>query len=373
MRREIYQPQLGINQLVAQEAEQSLVMEWGQYPFAYQDGIEILDNATKRGERRESMEKQYKRIRDDILTPPFEDPTVIATMGPTGSGKGGINMGFYRLLKNDAYLHDALQNSGVRPEIVVVQFALYQQAALLPEQKMRNQYLASPLYNKDHYHGISLLIFDDLQKHVLANRDKKRKQILLIESATYTSFPKGKEVPVEVEGIDRGNSVVYNLALDQRTKKRTFLNLLERDLEVGRRAKDMRNIDPEKMKDEDVEGFFRGDINYILTFKGQEISVSDLDLSYQRELLSFIKKAMAPPRVMEQNDLDLRNIRKKIGARTDQEYNNLLLQALDFQKNDPRSSRIQNPYLLGRKTYDLDYLLDSLPVRLYPGLLPKFI
>lgn len=352
---------LQLEQNYLQVPELKLTQEWKLTPLQQIGGIEVFDNLIS-GEK--GMESVYKKIRNDILTPPFDQPTTIGIIGPSGVGKGSVGMGFWRLLKNDLYLHDKAEAQKVSLNLMVVPFALYQQASLLPECQKRFSLLRkNNIYTNGHYQGISKLAWKDIQEEVLENKDPTKKKILLIESASPTSFPQSTEVPVKVMGKDRGNSVLYNAALDERTRHRAFIFAVLGDPQVQKENQINRSLPP---NEEDAISIFR-QIHHVYTDRnGEEKDVSDLPDSEQKEVLFFLRKCMAPPQAIMQSALDLEKIKHEIGVKTDREYYkqiNKILGGKNF-------NIVRNPYLLGDKTYDLDYLLKSLPARKYRQLNP---
>ncbi|CAN5195690.1 hypothetical protein BH11PAT1_BH11PAT1_2340 [soil metagenome] len=372
MPRETTSP--GITQSLTAELAISQIQEWQMAPFTQQGGIEVLDTARRNehGEKK-GLEKQYKRISDDILTPPFDEPTIITTIGRSGIGKGNLSMGYYRLLKNDEYLAEHARRLGIQIELVVIPFALYQTAANIPRVKQRNTLLqfATP-FSDEHYKGVAQLEWEDIEKYIITSEPGKKK-IGIIESASYTSFPMGRKSPVKVMGVDRGNSPVYNAALDSRTSKRTFFNVVERDDQVTSEAGSARNIDPATASDQEIKAYFGGDVQYVFTRDNEEVNVATVSIQEQRAILRFLTMSMAPPSKMKVSDRQVRALQKFLNVQNDKEYHNLLRKHLEYEKNDKRFSKIVNSYLLGSKTYDLDYLRFSLPAILYPEILTEVL
>lgn len=342
--------------------EDQQLLEWRDEPLAQMSRIEVFDNVEV-GEK--GMEAQYKAVRKDILSTNADTPTIIGVMGPPGVGKGSVAMGFWRLLDGDEYLHSKAKEKGFSIDVVSMPFALYQQAAKLDRVRASHPLLRdNPLYTPGHYAGTSQLEWEDLEENVLNQKDGKTKKVVLFESASTTSFPIDSSLPLRVNGIDRGNSPLYRSLVDPQTAAHTFVYAIEGDHEVQGEALSFRAAKPSL---QDAHSLFTGEVEYFYTNSdGEEINMKDVSPEEQLDAALFLQTCMAPPRAMEQGVLDLRMQMDKVNARSTKEYFNKLKQVL----NTNRLTTIRSPHLKGGKSYDMDYLLNSLPARKYPELVP---
>lgn len=345
--------------------------ELAQHPFQLVEGIEVLENMRKQVENEEqTLEGIYISKREEIMATPFEKVVVSAALARSGVAKGSLLMGLGRVAKQDPILHEWLDQNNLELEIVAVNFALSAIAA-------RFRGIVPPLlqgqWTAEHYNTISHFSWNLIDEHVLRIPGGKVRW-LLYESAAATSYPVTQTVPVEVAGIaDRGNSPLYNLALDDRTRANIDIFALRKDARVGQTTIEHRNkFNPHA---DNFNNVFRGDIDYRMTDdSGEEQGVWYLPLEEQRKMVALLSAATAPGPAIIRSDKELDDLEAQlyqeglISTADDQAYFDFIGRQLKLPTT--QFHQVTNNFLLGRKTYDLDYLLkDNLVIRLYPGLL----
>lgn len=350
--------------------------EWEQRPFSVLSrGIEVLKDGLK--ENGENLENHYKAIRKDILTPPFDQVTSIVAIAPSGVAKGSFLMGIYRLLKEDMELKLSTKEKGIEIQVITVPFALYAEASKTKYVRKMCPRFAVPAsykhggFTPEHYRRISQFMWYDIENHAIAQQVSNVKKVLLLEASSPTCYPITTQVPVEVEGVDRGNSPAYNLALDPRTKKRLFFYPIEKDLKVTSETVEWRShLKPGTPLPRKVFLDALQNLRIRFTSKdGKEIDKSDLSEEELRQVIFFLVRSMASPHAIERSNAELEELKKKlsregkIASSSDRSYYEYLIKVLKI-----RRKIISNKYFFGTKTYDLDYLFGSLPMQLYPEL-----
>lgn len=346
--------------------EQSLKHELFQIP-----GIEVWENMRCKNV---SLHPDYLALRKNIT--PGEINT-ICTIGLGGAAKGSLNMGFYRLLVNDVSLHDRLKEKGAELKIITVPFSAYTQAVRRKEMQKIHPNFAVPAeyqsgtFSSEHYGKISNLMSHDIEEYVLKRRNPHEAVVLIVEGSTPACYPLTDSIPVEVAGVDRGNSPIYNLALHEATRSKIHIYAIERHDDVRGVAVNWRSLlasDPELLGQA-----FRGPMRVIFTDRhGQEVDARDLPLEAQQDLADFLIGATAPPAAVQKSDQQFTSVLEELyqarhlRSRTQSEYFKFIRGRLDLSAK--QFSICKNEPFQGDTTYEVNYLLKSLPVRLYPWL-----
>jgi hypothetical protein len=340
------------------------------------DGIEVVLNIRDENPER-NLEKDYKKMRNKLVSDGF---VVIAAMGRGNSGKGSLLMGFSRLFRKDEHLKKLLTKDGSELEILSFPFAHCARAAMLPEVGLVPQGVEFASFDVETTRKISQFQWELIQQYGLipgaekkqdltkALREKKKKRVIMFESSTPLVYPKTNEVPVEVEGLDdNGNSTFYNAALDPRLKSNAYLYLINRD----RVFENETLIRFRRSVSEQSDSVFEEDVKLLVTMSdGSEITAQDLSPEVRERLKKMLRISMAPPAALRRFDESLEAVERKltdegkISVPTDNEYYQYLK-----EKAKGRIIIVHNPYFEGAKTYDLDYLVNSVPAILYPQIL----
>lgn len=354
-------------------------MDMKMHPFMI-DGIEVLEQMNV-GER--SAEAYYRNsFRPHVLKPPYDKATFLTASGASGVGKGKFLEGMYRVLMRDKYLRRKLREHGVGLTVLPVPFTLYPHILKLPRFVGTSYAIPSHLGNgqftPEQYRNSAVVEWRDMQEHIIS-RQYQGQAIVALPEFNLTSYPvfDGErhyfpDEPVEVVGEDRCNSPAFTLALDDRTKDNVFFTYIEADDSITAHAGDWRSrLDPE-MKDPGE--MFNGEdvIVYSRNHDGKqiEVEVASLEPQAQRVVIQFLKKISAPPAAMErihkmQEDLKARLQEEqrvsRLTSRTLYEYSAYVLAV----QHMARIVRNQH-FLKGRRTYDLDFFLQSLQAQIYP-------
>lgn len=372
------------------EFNQEMIQVWKQSPFMRAEGIEVFENLELNGR---GLEGKYRHLRDNIMSlskiaeeyPNTAKALTVATLGSSGVAKGSTQMGLRRLLIQDMYLQDWLKKKNLQLEILPVLFALYAPVAQLQETHEISPDLAVPPHLKhgeftpEEYSKISRLAWMDINHYL--NYAKTRSDLLtvfLVEAPGMTAYPteaytdaKPLSPPVEVEGTDRGSTIIYNLACDPRTRFNTYIVTIERQAEVRERLKKFRGG-----LDVTQEGWNRlllEDISCVITNQsGEEKNIAYLDDGTQKALISFLEKAMASNKAIARSDREITGLlngfydQGLITSPIEKAYFNFISKRLNFP---PKNFWIlYNKYLPSIKTFDFSYLFDSLAVRLHPQI-----
>lgn len=363
--------ELDIHQTYEQIPQQRLVQEWRQYPLQAMSqtlgGIEIFENMTERGH---SLEELYIEIRERVIE---NQITTVAAISEAAVSKGTFLASIMAMLKNDEYLKATLKEKIV---FVIPHFALYAMAAKLLQVRRDYPWFAVPRkyhhggFKPEHYARISAFMWIEIRECILDNMgiNPLAHHVILFESAGPSAYPLTTEVPIAVMGTDRGNSVLYNLALHPKTRDNFVLAVIKRDPRVTGFTKDWRA----KVNSSDAipDYLFTGNLKICFTHpkKGQ-IYVDTLSEKDKIKFARFLRKCMATPRAIERVDEDLRKSMENLKAEGKikncdiEEYQKYIASALGVQPHI-----ITNIFLETDKTYNLDYFLDSLPVRRFPEL-----
>lgn len=387
-----------------QSIELAQLQRWEKKPFKEleKEGQgEVLINL-KRAEPSKggrNLEADYKScLRPSIMhlaeakndQPYLPATIVLEDLSQSGVAKGASLSGKRRLLKKDFYLQSYLRFLDIRLEIVPLLFALYMPVAQLPSTHEHYPHLAvDPKLrhgeqSANDYRRISLLQWRDVcWWRERARRDPHLITIFLVESPGIGAFPKipyqeaaDIPIPLEMDGTDRGASVVYNFIYDPETRENTFLEVIEKNRLVRERVGDLRfQIDSgtsgwESAIDSDVCWTVAGT-------GGREVKISDLPLEQREAFRKFVINASASPKAITRSDkefkfrLDSFFREGLITSPTMSAYVRFMQQRIKFDSDHFWFT--ENPYFSRVKYYDLGYQLDSLAVRLHPEIVDPIL
>lgn len=378
-------------------------MAWEMSPLMLVEGAEVLQNLRRsrvdeyEREQQFDLDGDYKKMRGKLLVDRF---VVVGAMGRNKAGKGSMLMGFSRAFKQDLNLKERAKELDIdKIDVVIVPFVHCREAAKLPNAPQRYRVPAN-LRHTDYTFDISRKIsqfqWSLIEEHVLphgaknlievsdAIRKEKRAIVLIVEASTPLVYPKVESgsydgrnlpnVPVEVEGIqDLGNSTIFNLALDPRTRDNSFLYFVDKgdDLNDDKESNDFRAR--ATSKDTSLNNVFEGSIKSVISSSsGKQKEVTKLTKEEQTKLATVLGRSMASPELVAQLDEILTNFEKSLVEK------GLLHSGDDKGFFDYLSGklwlpngfiRVSNPQFDGEKTYDLDYLIKNLVTEKYPGII----
>ncbi len=369
------------------ELSQEQYLGWELTPLQMVGGIEVFEHMkvfSDQGDR--SIEQIYISERAQLMN----DRLVINSVSARSQmGKGGLFMGFNRLFKSDQFLNSWAGDNGVNILIQNVPFAHCAEAAKLEKVGLVPPHFHPGTYTREHTMAISGLqrniasevlpkgisSDDELRGYLIKN---KLAIVIQAEESAPISFPVTDTVPVEIEGeFDLGNSTGYNFALDSITRPfvRRFLGIrderVEQDPDVVNFRIQVNSDNP------DLAAVFGGATKVVVTrfVNGQieEVEAKDLPEREQRQLVAILRKSMAPREAVVRNDLAVDKTiatlyeKGEIPSPTDLDYFMFIIKRLALPSDQVEI--LNNRWFGGRKTYDLDYLLNNAVVRRYPELL----
>lgn len=369
------------------ELSQEQYMGWELTPLQMAEGIEVFEHMRVVSDKGgESMEDVYISERDQLM----RDRLVINSVSARSQmGKGGLFMGFNRLLRSDQFLKGWAEDNGVDVIIQNVPFAHCAEAAKLQRVGLVPPHFHPGTYTREHTRAISGLqrgIALEVLPEGISTAEELREYliksnmaiVIQAEESAPISYPVTDTVPVEIKGeFDLGNSTGYNFALDPVTRPfvRRFLGIRDERVEQDQDAVNFRiqvNSD-----NPDLAAVFGGATKVVVTRlvneQIEEVEAKDLPEEEQRKLVAVLKKSMAPREAVVRNDLAVdRTINAlykngDIPASTDLDYFSFIIRKLNLPADQVEI--INNKWFAGRKTYDLDYLLNNAVVRRYPELL----
>lgn len=368
-----------------QKQEQALAQQWELEPIQAMSmtvgGIEIFERMTI--EEGETIEKFYIELREDIVNNPDRTTSVAAT-AQSGVAKGTFLASIFALVQNDKYLHEKLKEKNVKLRVIIPQIALYCMAAKLPVVKKSTPQFAVPQTFEFHtgtneeYSRASQLMWHDIQLEIeeaqkSSKEGKLEKLLILMETPGPTAYPTTKDIPTQVKGKDRGCSTIYNVSLHESTRGGFFFVVIKRDKKVTLDTTEWRakissdDINPDKV--------FIGPLKVKFTHpKLGEVFVDTLPREEQMIIIQFLRLCMASPKAIENVDNELYNEiipslyeQGELESSTLESYYSFIAKKLGI-----KIYTVINHHYNGEKTYDLDYLLNSLAIQRHPSLIRKF-
>lgn len=363
------------------------IQSWEMHPFMQVDHADILHNMEAEGRGNEELERAYKRIRGRILMPPFDKVTSLGAIGPSSSAKGDLIAGLDRTFKQDPYLKSKLGRHGVNFVQVSVPFTHVAAAARLPRVGIIPEDQPAGTHTPEQYRKISNLQRQIIEEHVLPRQGQGEAILLEVESSSPTSVPtvdsllrtsQSQGSNVEVEGVDRGNSAVYSLFYDNRTRDNaTLFALHKRDL-VGEVGMDYRNeiFSPNP----DLSKLFSSRTPIVFTnHEGQEVNVADLSPEEQMQFVRFLRLSVAPPGGVVRSDEEKNRLKEELAQRKlitwgpkhvqdDTEYYEYIRNVLRI----PRSQfvSVTNEWTGGTRAKDMTSMLThNIVLEIFPELL----
>lgn len=358
--------------------DQTQEMLWKQAPFQQMSGIEALENMQERGyvasyERSRSIESTYRTLRESLLTPPYDSPTIVGALGASGSGKSSALQGIYRVALSDYYLNSQLRSHGMTLDVVPVPFSLYAEAAKSDGVLQKTPDVAIDpqrshgCYTEEEYAKISALMKSDMEQY-FRNSDSNRAPLILLEPSSPTAIPDAESI----RGVDRGLSALYAIAIESQHADRVHVLAIEADKDVSDEVVVFRSKLNLQTQDVFVDSIHVVYTDYHEMEEGDDLDVSELPVPTQQKVQDFVKRTMATPQAKKRSDEELQQLKHElknegvIKSTSDRRYFRLIQERL--QMPDSRFHYVSNPHLMGRKTYDIDYFIHSLAVRNYPDI-----
>lgn len=371
------------------------VQEWRLYPLQQIGGIEVLENM-RTVEAGSSLARLYQTIRKEVISNHISDDERIGIIARSGAGKGGLAQGLFQLLRNDLFLRQELARQGAELNLQTHPFAMYANAVKLPRvQREYPDFAVDPQkkqgeHTDDDYRRISGFMSLKVKEHShlpssargngetsSSSRDTevKKKIVQLIEVSSPNSYPVTDTYPTTVgeDEQDKGHSVIYNLALDPRTKDTFHLIAINKEDDVSRDAAKHRRDLFESIDLGDYDTLERGQVEILFTnYFGQEVNIFSLKREQIQEALRFYANCMIPAQGIEKSDQAALALRKQLGFRstTDKYFYRRLKATLHMGRN---FHNINNPHFQGMKTITLDYFTRSEIAKDYPELVPPFM
>lgn len=346
-------------------------------------GIEVWENMRVGG--KSSLNARYNLVESNIAnyitgiasgdySEEQARAVVVAALGPSGAAKGSFNMGFMRLFGASSSLRQVSAELGVTLRVVPTLFALSAPAAQLPtisEDFRIPGHLKHGEFSPEHYAKITALEYTDIDRLIRYASGQKNALVLLAEGIP-TAYPKDPYPgPLQLEGTDRGVSKLYKLCWDSRTRGFTYIGALYTESAVVEYNERLRSG---LGNDEDWLKQLRQGVNYTITLNsGEEIDITDTPDHLKEPLVKLMRWGMASPKAIRRNTEELKVFRWKlwdegtITSPTQKAYQEFIRKQLQFPLN--HFWHTDNRFFQGDKTYDLNYLLGSLQVRLYPEII----
>lgn len=360
--------------------EMSSRMEWQQHPLQMMLNP-VFDNLVERGysvslERNRSIESTYKSIRERLIEASDPHVGIVGALGISGSGKSSALQGMYRVSLADEYLHESLRERGRVLDVLPVPFSLYAEAAKTTRvMKLYPDLAIDPnkshgMYTEDEYRRISTLMQRDIERYIDRHESGKT-TLILLEPSSPTAVPGIKSD--EIEGTDRGLSPLYNLARFSSTRDFVDILAIESDPLVSEEVVIFRsklNTEETDVFDHDVQVVFTDNNE---TSEGGTVDVSELSDAIKKRIQAFTRRVMAPPEAKMRSDNEVALLKerlkheKTIHVTTDRRFFRLIQERLEMP--DTRFHYLSNQHFQGRKIFDIDYFLHSLPVRNYPEVI----
>ena len=305
--------QLAQQQLPSMRKDMSLVQLWKMDPFAMAEGIEAILHVKVRKPNSEefyrtiTFQREYMRLRDDILNLPDKSyyrgdeenllggrVVTRAAIGRSGGGRTSILSALRRTLLQDEYLKDELLKKGINLKVITAPFPLFGQAAMVSGVGIVPDTYGQGRFEKPHYAAISKFGLELLDQHVLTDIPDNEVRALFVESSTHATYPVSGELPMGVKGEgDRFNSVVYSLAVDERTRRQYVLYALDRNDAI--KDESIKFREGTVVTAEDLRAGFSGKVRVIkIDNDGHEIEAQALPEDELRRVALLLNLSRVP-------------------------------------------------------------------------------
>ncbi len=336
----------------------------------------------KRGGRAQTLERLYKKIRDEQILGDVGSVININIIGPNGAGKGILGQGFAEAIRRDEYMHDMAQQQGFKVVVLADLFAINIKALQLARLQRTPWAVPDGIqhgqFSPDHYQkadDFSMALREEIHRDIPSNV----KIVKISERPAPTAYPVDRTVPPKLEGVNRAHGSVYADAYDPRTRASTNFFILQRDPKV----RDMANDDRTSYQMQGVENPFTGHNKYWLTSKAGAIyDVSTLSPTLQSEILALLRLGSASPAAMVRGDSELDEradklfAQRKISSPTIDTYLRFIHKKLiSTRKDQPglpasRVHLVENVSYSGRPEYHFNNLThNNRLIEMYPELL----
>lgn len=378
----------GMDMVQFYELSPALVMEMSF-------GLEVGPNFRKLGGRDsgENLELDIDRM---VHLAKKEGALLTAVVGPNSAGKGQLQMWFYDQLM--LRLSKWAAARGIDFDIIPVHHELVAKACKLTDRELEvdshypslymdpnfelpSQFRMNPELGFADFTPAHERVFSDAMLWLIENYPQKRLRqpdmltVTQIEVSTPLAFPKKKGLPIELDGVeqdgevlDLGGRVFYELANNPVWKDIGFFYMLSRDKRVRALGYNSRL----KIRGNDLDSAVQGDMCYLVPTSVGDLPLERLGRSVQEAVKKFVQKAQASPGGMDRFDGLYAQLQQELAKDgriqfpSQQDYLEMVRSRLPIPRS--RCSILENPLMASRKNYRLEPLLNSLAVRLMPGL-----
>lgn len=378
---------------IQQQLDQATLLQYGQSPFQFMGDIQVLDNL-RRGSRKVGQSIYKDSVREPLIKHGF---ALVGALALSGGSKGKLLGDIGEAAVQDKFLEAALEVLCRPLEIRSLMFVQSTQVARLQFIAENYPHLhvdptkKQGTFTLDEYARYSRIMYMTGKQYLSTFFKKERtdegmryvskdKSVLLrVESSSPTSAPVppvGKP-PILFEGIDRGNTALYDFARDPTTKDATTIIALLRSKDLKdwiftHRAKyNSETQNPTEVFQEMKHQFTDKD--------GNKVDAMDLTEKEQRQLLAYLADSTAPPAGIRRSDQEFTDLVYELYHRYDgTRYALASPTDVAFYKflKDTLSTNIEivrNDFFQGDNTYHLDHLFgNSLLSIVYPEILPPF-
>lgn len=354
---------------------------WEASPFMAMEphmGLEVVENMRRSSDGR-SMEDVYRSMRGRLTR---RGRQIVVGKGASAAAKGSLLQGLRTLFESDGHLQSLSEIRGCVLRQETVSFAQYTQVVKLNRTREESRELWIPPevpqggYTAEEYSRISAKMDLDIEE-ILASQKRNEWLTLLVESSATTSVPVARQLPMVVEGLDRGNSPGYELAARRDTHPSLDIFAIYKEHAVNLDASEWREAfnSGRELTSEDLQHLFSGNRYFFFTDKdGTRVNAADLPDNLKRQLAIYFKDCMAPPRAIERSDRDIMNLKQLLleSERVDDLSDSALFEHIRkvLKVSPTRFHHVTNTWFGGEKGTNLDYFFRSYPARKYPEILP---
>jgi hypothetical protein len=222
-----------------------------------------------------------------------------------------------------------------------------------------------------------------VQKNMVNDRERK---ILIIETSSPTALPQEEfkgtlvhDLPVKVDGWDRGISILASLATDERTREHTYIIATKRDQKVKEIALEWRkgvlkNEDPSKILSGKIDIWYRNLGRTLVKINDLKSIEAD---EFKKKLFDYLSSTSNTPNGVTNSDKQLDEFFKEKNISSIDEYYRMLSERIGFTckyRLEKHFIVTQTEENLGEIGFNLNYFLTSnAMVREYPEIAIELI
>lgn len=325
----------------------------------------------------QSFVNQYEELVRILLS---SGRLAVGAAGPNVTGKGALisqlEQAFYHDPRIKAAFGDAFGVSKIP-------YSLSDDVAQrLPESDPRHipRELNPSTYTFAHTQNGSQVQLDLFKKHVLPRFNAGGGEVVLMEGSVLLSTPVNNNYPVRVEGIqDLGTSTLFNLLEMPETAAYTYLFLMY-DKSVSRIRVGASEYRKAIQAGDFRRAFTQGREKVVMTvYRGGKpvlMEVKDAPDDVQEALTEFINLTQAPPAAVEKLSNEHRAYLNQLHAegRITEPTTLAHYTMLEGMFRTNRIVVVDNQFVPNKQTtQNLDYFLQSVPVKEVPELVPAIV